>query len=75
LRWRQGACLFGRHPYHDHWVCEYWARDEQRWVLVDAELDELHRSLLKFDFDPTDGCVCKPGSQALCPALSERALI
>jgi hypothetical protein len=51
-------CGFGRyfagHPYHDHWVCEYWARDEQRWVLVDAELDELHRSLLKFDFDPTD---------------------
>ncbi|MCK1390934.1 transglutaminase-like domain-containing protein [Bradyrhizobium sp. 1] len=51
-------CGFGKyftgHPLHDHWVCEYWARDAQRWVLVDAELDELHRSLLKFDFDPTD---------------------
>jgi hypothetical protein len=51
-------CGFGRyfagHPYHDHWVCEYWARDEQRWILVDAELDEPHRSLLKFDFEPTD---------------------
>ena len=51
-------CGFGRyfsgHPYHDHWVCEYWAKGEQRWVLIDAELDELHRSLLKFDFDPID---------------------
>jgi hypothetical protein len=51
-------CGFGRyfngHPYHDHWVCEYWARDEQRWILVDAELDEPHRNLLKFDFEPTD---------------------
>ena len=51
-------CGFGRyfsgHPYHDHWVCEYWARDEQRWVLVDAELDEPHRNLLRFDFEPTD---------------------
>ncbi|MGY0573675.1 hypothetical protein ACTGJ9_023500 [Bradyrhizobium sp. RDM12] len=51
-------CGFGTyftgHGYHDHWVCEYWARGEQRWVLVDAELDEPHRRLLKFDFDPTD---------------------
>jgi hypothetical protein len=51
-------CGFGRyftgHSYHDHWVCEYWARDEQRWVLVDAELDEPHRNVLKFDFEPTD---------------------
>jgi hypothetical protein len=51
-------CGFGRyfaeHSFDDHWVCEYWARDEQRWVLIDAQLDELHRSLLKFDFDPTD---------------------
>ncbi|QOZ48773.1 transglutaminase [Bradyrhizobium sp. CCBAU 53340] len=51
-------CGFGTyftgHPYHDHWVCEYWARGEQRWVLVDAELDDAHRTLLAFDFEPTD---------------------
>ena len=51
-------CGFGTyftgHPYHDHWVCEYWVRDEQRWCLVDAELDEPHRTHLKFDFEPTD---------------------
>ncbi|WP_441236474.1 transglutaminase-like domain-containing protein [Bradyrhizobium sp. 930_D9_N1_4] len=48
------ARYFSGNPYDDHWVCEYWAGDEQRWVLVDAELDELHRRLLKFDFDPVD---------------------
>jgi len=51
-------CGFGRYfagnAYDDHWVCEYWLRDEQRWVLVDAELDDLHRDLLKLDFDPAD---------------------
>ena len=51
-------CGFGRyftgHAYHDHWVCEYWAKAEQRWVLVDAELDEPHRTFLKFDFEPID---------------------
>lgn len=45
---------FGGNAYDDHWVCEYWLRHEQRWVLVDAELDELHHHLLKFDFDPAD---------------------
>ncbi|MGX4771571.1 transglutaminase domain-containing protein [Bradyrhizobium guangdongense] len=45
---------FSGHPYHDHWLCEYRARDEQRWVLVDAELDEPHRNHLEFDFEPTD---------------------
>lgn len=48
------ATYFSGHPYHDHWVCEYWARSGQRWVLVDAELDEPHRDHLKFDFDPAD---------------------
>lgn len=51
-------CGFGRyftgHPFHDHWVCEYWAPGAHRWVLVDAELDEPHRNFLKFDFEPTE---------------------
>jgi transglutaminase superfamily protein len=51
-------CGFSRYllanSYVDHWVCEYWARDGQRWVLVDAQLDEVHRNFLKFDFEPTD---------------------
>lgn len=51
-------CGFGTYfavnPYDDHWVCEYWAGSAQRWILVDGQLDELHRSVLKFDFDPND---------------------
>jgi hypothetical protein len=38
--------------YEDHLVCEVWSADEQEWVLVDAELDDLHREALGFSFDP-----------------------
>lgn len=48
------ATYFAGHPYHDHWVCEYRARDQQRWVLVDAEIDEAHRKGLEIGFEPTD---------------------
>jgi hypothetical protein len=51
-------CGFGRYftanQYEDHWVCEYWAAGEQRWILVDAQLDRPQRDALKFEFDPTD---------------------
>jgi hypothetical protein len=51
-------CGFGRYlaanPYEDHWVCEYWGSAEQRWVIVDAQLDQLHRDHLRFDFEPID---------------------
>src|SRR5262249_19940031 len=31
-------------PYfEDHWVCEYWNADEERWVLVDPQFDEVWR--------------------------------
>lgn len=48
------ATYFAGHPYDDHWVCEYWAPDAQRWIIVDAQLDALHRDVLKFEFEPTD---------------------
>jgi hypothetical protein len=38
----------------DHWVCEYWNRRERRWVMVDAQQDELHRSINQLTFDPHD---------------------
>jgi hypothetical protein len=38
----------------DHWVGEYWNREEQRWVLVDEQLDELQRSVVKPGFDTLD---------------------
>lgn len=60
---RQGVpararCGFGRYfipnHYEDHWVCEYWNAAQQRWVLVDAQLDEPQREKLGILFDPLD---------------------
>ncbi len=31
----------------DHWLCEYWNEKEKRWVLVDAETDEMERKHYK----------------------------
>jgi hypothetical protein len=44
------------HPgyFEDHWVCEYWNAAAARWVLVDAQLDEVWREKLKIDFDILD---------------------
>ena len=51
-------CGFARYfrPQHfeDHWVCEYWHAGQERWILVDAQLDVLHQSILKPNFDPLD---------------------
>jgi hypothetical protein len=60
---RQGVpararCGFGAYfmPNHfeDHWVAEYWNADEARWVLVDAQMDDLQREALQLPFDPLD---------------------
>jgi hypothetical protein len=38
----------------DHWVCEVWDTDEERWVLVDAEVDENERDFCHIEIDPLD---------------------
>jgi hypothetical protein len=48
-----GAYFMPNH-YEDHWVCEYWNEAEQRWVLVDAQLDELQRDVLETSFNTLD---------------------
>lgn len=48
-----GAYFLPNH-YEDHWVCEYWNEAEERWVLVDAQLDELQRDVLETSFDTLD---------------------
>lgn len=52
----RARCGFGTYfkPDHheDHWVCE--VRDDGRWRLVDAQLDDLQCEALKPDFDPLD---------------------
>jgi len=54
----RARCGFGTYfipgHYEDHWVGEYWDAAQGRWVLVDAQLDELMLDALKPDFDPLD---------------------
>jgi hypothetical protein len=51
-------CGFGAYfeqgLYIDHWVCEYWNEAEQRWLLVDAQLDELQQNVLETSFNTLD---------------------
>jgi Transglutaminase-like superfamily len=72
----RARCGFGAYfnPGHfeDHWVCEYWHAVEARWVLVDAQIDELQRAKLKADFDvldvPRDRFVIAGDAWAQCRA-------
>lgn len=48
------AAYFMPDHFEDHWVVEYWNQEQGRWVLVDAQLDELQRDVLKIDFDVLD---------------------
>ncbi len=41
---------FGSSLFEDHWACEYW----QRWILVDAQIDDRRRDWFPIDFDVTD---------------------
>ena len=38
----------------DHWLCEYWNVDEQRWVLFDAEVGNYEREYCKVSIDTYD---------------------
>lgn len=48
-----GAYFLPNH-YEDHWVCEYWQPEQQRWVMVDPQLDQFQRDTLDITFDPLD---------------------
>jgi hypothetical protein len=54
----RARCGFGAYftpgQYEDHWICEYWKADENRWVMVDAQLDEFQCKELGVTFDPRD---------------------
>jgi hypothetical protein len=45
---------FGDGFFEDHWVCEYWHAKRQRWILLDAQIDDLQRDLFQVDFDVAD---------------------
>ncbi len=40
--------------FEDHWICEYWKPEAQRWSVADAQLDPLHTDHLNITFDTTD---------------------
>ncbi len=54
----RARCGFGTYflPDHfeDHWVCEVWDADDQRWRWIDAQLDGFQVDSLKINFDPLD---------------------
>ena len=54
----RARCGFGAYftpgKFEDHWVCEYWSREHDRWILVDAQLDEVQCETFRPDFDPLD---------------------
>jgi hypothetical protein len=45
---------FGNGLWEDHWIAEYWNAGQQRWVLVDAQIDARQREMFGVDFDVTD---------------------
>jgi len=54
----RARCGFGMYfepgKYVDHWVTEYWNETEQRWVRIDAQLDDVQRAAIAADFDTED---------------------
>jgi len=54
----RARCGFGTYftpgRFEDHWICEYWKADERRWAMVDAQLDDDQRKVLRIGFDPFD---------------------
>ena len=54
----RARCGFGGYfvdgLFEDHWVCEYWNSDQERWILVDAQIDDHQRRMFPIDFATTD---------------------
>ena len=54
----RARCGFGMYfepgKHVDHWVTEYWNETEQRWVRIDAQLDDVQRAAIVADFDTED---------------------
>ncbi|HEY7294320.1 MAG TPA: transglutaminase-like domain-containing protein [Dehalococcoidia bacterium] len=48
------AGYFAPGHFVDHWVGEYWDVASRRWVLVDAQIDDVQRAMFKPEFDLLD---------------------
>jgi hypothetical protein len=45
---------WGRGMYENHWICEYWNANQERWVRIDPQIDEKQKEVMKIDFDTLD---------------------
>lgn len=54
----QARCGFANYfdpgKHVDHWVGEYWNAKQKRWILVDPQIDDLQRRVLRPGFDTLD---------------------
>jgi hypothetical protein len=48
------ATYFTPGHYEDHYLCQYWNDTKNRWIIVDAQLDDFQRKVLNIKFDPCD---------------------
>ncbi len=48
------ASYFEAGKSFDHWVAEYWDTRQERWILVDAQIDDVQARLVKPQFDVLD---------------------
>ncbi len=54
-RERAGFGAYFNAPYfEEHVLCEYWNADDNRWVLLDTQFDEVWRAQLKIPHDAFD---------------------
>ena len=48
------ATYFEQGHFEDHWIAEVWNSAQDRWIMVDSQLDQLQCDALKIDFNPID---------------------
>ncbi len=48
------ATYFAGRRFADHWICEYWLAEQERWAAADAQIDALQREHLAIGFDTAD---------------------
>ncbi len=40
--------------FEDHYICEYWDKEEKRWIMVDSQIDDFQRKALKLEMNTLD---------------------
>jgi hypothetical protein len=48
------GAYFNPGMFEDHWICEYWKADEERWALLDAQFDDVFIRRLSISHDVLD---------------------